>query len=371
MIIGVPREIKNHEYRVGLTPEGASEVIQQGHQVLIETGAGSAIGLNDEDYLAVNAVIVESAKEVFLQSELIVKVKEPQPHECEMLRPGQIIFSFLHLAADLSQAKYLMASGATAIAYETVTSPLGGLPILAPMSEIAGRLSVQKGAYCLECAQGGAGTLLSGVPGVKPAKVCILGGGVVGTSAAKIAMGMGADVTVLDRSIQRLRQLEEIFGSHLTTLYSTKKTLEDEIQCADMVVGAVLVPGAAAPKLITRDMLKTMKPGSVIVDVAIDQGGCFETSQATTHERSTYVVDDVVHYCVSNMPGAVARTSTFALTNTTLPYIQALANKGLSILKKDSHFLAGLNVFDGHIACEPVAKALSLDYKDPNTLRIQ
>jgi len=330
--------------------------------VLIETNAGLAIGLTNEQYLQAGAKVSGSAQEVFAQSELIIKVKEPQANECKMLRPGQLLFTYLHLAADQPQTDLLLASGASCIAYETVTDDHGGLPLLAPMSEVAGRLAPQEGAGCLKKAQGGSGILMGGVPGVAPAHVTVIGGGVVGLNAARIALGMGANVTILDRSLSRLKEIDDLFGDRINTLYSTEETLLDEIKVADMVIGAVLIPGAAAPKLISRNMLKTMKPGSVLVDVAIDQGGCFETSKATTHQDPTFEVDGVIHYCVANMPGAVARTSTFALTNATLPYALQLANKGLDALASNGHLLKGLNVHAGKLTCKAVANAFDYEF---------
>ncbi len=361
MRIGVPKEIKVHEYRVGLVPAGVRELTAAGHQVLIESGAGAGIGVDDAQYRAAGAAIAAHAAEVFQQADMIVKVKEPQARECEMLRSGQVLFTYLHLAADPAQAQGIIKSGATAIAYETVTAPNGSLPLLTPMSEVAGRMSIQVGAASLQKANGGFGVLLGGVPGVAPAKVVILGGGVSGTHAAEMAVGMRADVTIVDRSVNRLRELSALFGSTLRTTYSTTETIEHLVRDADLVVGAVLVAGAAAPKLVTRAMVKTMKPGAVLVDISIDQGGCFETSRATTHADPTFVVDGVIHYCVANMPGAVPRTSTFALTNATLPYVRALADLGWqAALKKDAGLAAGLNVYAGHITHEVVAKALGL-----------
>jgi alanine dehydrogenase len=360
MRIGVPREIKVHEYRVGLVPAGVRELTAAGHEVLVETGAGEGIGLSDAEYRTVGATIAPNAADVFAKAQLIVKVKEPQQAEYQMLRPGQVLFTYLHLAADPAQAQGLMASGATAIAYETVTRN-GLLPLLTPMSEVAGRMSIQVGAACLQKANGGRGVLLGGVPGVPPAKVVILGGGVSGTHAAEMAVGMRADVTVVDRSVDRLRELSSLFGASLRTAYSTAETIERLVREADLVVGAVLIAGAAAPKLVTRAMVSTMQPGSVLVDISIDQGGCFETSHPTTHAQPTFVVDGVVHYCVANMPGAVARTSTFALTNATLPYVRMLADLGWqAALKRDAGFAAGLNVHAGQIMHEAVAQALNL-----------
>jgi len=358
MIVGIPKEIKNHEYRIGMTPAGVRELVSFGHQVLVQTNGGAGIGFCDADYIAAGAEIVASAEEVFARAEMIIKVKEPQPNECKMLREGQLLFTYLHLAPDPEQARLLKASGATAIAYETVTSPRGGLPLLAPMSEVAGRMSIQAGAHHLEKAQGGNGMLLGGVPGVQPAKVCVIGGGVVGTNAARMAAGMGAQVTILDRSIERLHQLDDLFQGRVVGIFSTQDAIEQYALEADLVIGAVLIPGASAPKLITRSHVAAMKPGTVLVDVAIDQGGCFETSRATTHQDPTYVVDDVVHYCVANMPGGVARTSTMALTNATLPYAINLANKGLQALRDDEHLRNGLNVHAGHITFDAVAQAL-------------
>ena len=357
------REIKVHEYRVGLVPAGVRELTAAGHEVLIETGAGEGIGLADAEYRAAGAAIAPNAADVFAKAQLVVKVKEPQPAECQMLRPGQVLFAYLHLAADPAQAHGLMASGATAIAYETVTRNRS-LPLLTPMSEVAGRMSIQVGAACLQKANGGRGVLLGGVPGVPPAKVVILGGGVSGTHAAEMAVGMRADVTVVDRSVDRLRELSSLFGASLRTAYSTAETIERLVREADLVIGAVLIAGAAAPKLVTRAMVATMQPGSVLVDISIDQGGCFETSHATTHAQPTFVVDGVVHYCVANMPGAVARTSTFALTNATLPYVRMLADLGWqAALKQDPGFAAGLNVHAGQITHEAVAQALNLKAK--------
>jgi len=363
MQIGVPKEIKAQEFRVGMTPAGVREVVSAGHTVLIESGAGDAIGFNDDLYRTAGATVAETADQVFAQSELIVKVKEPQPHECRQLRPGQVLFTYLHLAADPQQAQLLMDSGATCIAYETITSPQGGLPLLAPMSLVAGRLSVQAGAHHMEIHQGGNGMLLGGVPGVAAAKVLVLGGGVVGSSAIRVALGMGADVTVLDRSVTRLGELDEQYRGQLRTVFSTAEAIEEYACEADLIIGAVLIPGASAPKLITGDMLHQLKPGTVMVDVAIDQGGCFETSQPTTHADPTYVIDNVVHYCVANMPGAVAKTSTMALTNATLPYVLRLANETPgSALSKDSHLAAGVNITDGKIAHPAVAEALSTHF---------
>ena len=366
MLIGIPREIKNHEYRIGLTPAGARELVSNGHQVLVENGGGDGIGLGNADYEKAGAKILATAQEIFERAEMIVKVKEPQPEECRMLRSGQTLFTYLHLAADPPQTELLMQSGATCIAYETVTDRNGGLPLLAPMSEVAGRMSVQEGAHCLEKAEGGSGVLLGGVPGVEAAKVLVIGGGVVGLNAARIAMGMGAKVTIVDRSLARLTQIDELYGDRLSTLYSTFDTIEQQLASADLVIGAVLIPGAASPKLVTRKMLGVMKPGSVLVDVAIDQGGCFETSHVTTHQDPTYVVDGITHYCVANIPGGVARTSTFALTNATLPYIIELANKGaITALEQNAHLLNGLNVHKGMVTQEAVAQALGYQFIEP------
>jgi alanine dehydrogenase len=363
MRIGVPKEIKNNEFRVGLTPAAVAELVHHGHSVTVETGAGVGSGLSDMEYAAAGARLEASVAEIFAAAEMIVKVKEPQEAERAMLRPGQILFTYLHLAPDLAQTQDLLASGAVCIAYETVTSPQGGLPLLTPMSEVAGRLAPQVGAHALEKAQGGRGVLLGGVPGVAPAEVVILGGGVSGTHAATIALGMGANVTVVDRNAEALRRISAQFGPAVRTIYSTRAAVADLLTHADLVIGAVLIPGAAAPKLIARDMLATMKPGSVIVDIAIDQGGCCETSRPTTHAEPTYVVDGVVHYCVANMPGAVARTSTFALNNATLPFALALADKGWKqALRDDPHLREGLNVCAGKLACAPVAEAHGLAF---------
>ncbi|BEV70998.1 MULTISPECIES: alanine dehydrogenase [unclassified Paludibacterium] len=366
MLIGVPKEIKNHEYRVGLTPSGAREMIAHGHKVLVETQAGLAIGFTDEQYIAAGASIAPSAKAVFDQAEMIIKVKEPQPVECRMLRPGQILFTYLHLAPDPEQTRLLIESGAIAVAYETVTDDRGGLPLLAPMSEVAGRMAIQAGAHALEKAQGGRGVLMGGVPGVAPAKVVVIGGGVVGLNAARMAMGMGADVTILDKSLNRLKEIDMIFEGRIKTLVSNTSNIEEQCEAADLVVGAVLVPGALAPKLVTRPMLKKMLPGAVLVDVAIDQGGCFETSHATTHQEPIYVVDGVVHYCVANMPGGVARTSTLALSNATLPFALELANKGWAgALLDNVHLRNGLNICRGKVTYQAVAKDLGYQYVDP------
>jgi alanine dehydrogenase len=364
MKIGVPKEIKIHEYRVGLVPAGVRELVDAGHQVLVQTGAGAGIGFEDAHYQGAGAAIAQRAEDVFAASELVVKVKEPQLNECRLLRTGQTLFTYLHLAADRDQAQALIASGATAIAYETVTAADGSLPLLTPMSEVAGRMSVQVGANCLQKANGGFGVLLGGVPGVAPAKVVVLGGGVSGTHAAEMAVGLRADVTVVDRSVKRLRELSSIFGSQLKTVYSTAHAIEELVRDADLVIGAVLIAGAAAPKLVTRAMVKSMKPGAVLVDIAIDQGGCFETSRPTTHAEPTFVIDGVIHYCVTNMPGAVPRTSTFALTNATLPYVKALADHGWrAAIAKDAGLAQGLNVHAGQVTHEAVASALGLDYR--------
>lgn len=369
MLIGVPKEIKNHEYRVGMTPGSVREVIHAGHQVIVETGAGLGIDCPDAEYEAVGATIVASAPQVFAQAELIVKVKEPQPVECAMLRRGQTLFTYLHLAPDPRQCDLLMRSGCTAIAYETVTDDRGGLPLLAPMSEVAGRMAVQVGAVYLQKAFGGRGVLLGGVPGVLPGKVAILGGGVVGTQAAHMAAGLGADVTLLDRSLHRLRYLDDVFGGRIKTLAANALNTEDAVLAADLVIGAVLVPGAAAPKLVRREHLKRMKKGAVLVDVAIDQGGCFETSRATTHTDPIYEVDGIVHYCVANMPGAVSRTSAFALNNATLPFTLALANQGWqAACRADPHLLAGLNIHDGQVTYQAVAEALNHPYTPASSL---
>jgi alanine dehydrogenase len=364
MRVGVPKEIKVHEYRVGLVPAAVRELVESGHEVLVQTGAAAGIGFADADYQRVGAKIAASAEEVFEKADLIVKVKEPQPQECARLRAGQVLYTYLHLAADKAQAEALQKSGSTCIAYETVTAPDGSLPLLTPMSEVAGRMSVQVGAYCLQKANGGRGILLGGVPGVAPAKVVVLGGGVAGTNAVEMAVGLRADVTVVDRSVKRLRELSSIFGPSLRTEYSTQEHVDALVIDADLVIGAVLIAGAAAPKLVTRDMVRRMKAGAVLVDISIDQGGCFETSRPTTHAEPTYVVDDVIHYCVTNMPGAVPRTSTFALNNATLPFARRLADHGWkAALKADPHLANGLNVHAGHITNEAVANDLGLAYK--------
>jgi len=363
MRIGVPTEIKVHEYRVGLTPTSVRELVHHGHEVCLQAGAGSGIGFDDDAYSAAGASILPDARSVFEAADMIVKVKEPQPAECAMLRPGQILFTYLHLAPDPAQAKALLDSGAIAIAYETVTDDHGGLPLLAPMSEVAGRMAPQAGAHCLEKAAGGRGVLLGGVPGVAPGRVLVIGGGVAGTNAAKIAVGMGAAVTILERSVARIRQLDDLFDARATVLYSTVDAIESLIQQSDLVICAVLLPGAAAPKLISRQMLRTMPDGSVVVDIAIDQGGCLETSRPTTHADPTFVEEGVVHYCVANMPGAVARTSAFALNNATLPFVLALADKGWRrALAEDRHLRNGLNVHQGRITYRAVADALNLPF---------
>ncbi|MBS97943.1 MAG: alanine dehydrogenase [Oceanospirillaceae bacterium] len=361
MRIGVPKEIKVHEYRVGLTPMGVKELIDQGHQVVVQANAGSAIGYEDDAYREAGATIEPQAEKVFRGSEMVVKVKEPQLGECEWLSEGQVLFTYLHLAADRPQTDALLNSGCTAIAYETVEDRQGGLPLLAPMSEVAGRMAVQAGAHCLEREQGGRGVLLSGVPGVTPGRVTIIGGGVVGGQAARIAQGMGAQVTILDKSLPRLRQLDDMFGGRVKTLYSTGENIRQQLTQSDLVIGAVLLPGAKAPKLVSRDMLGLMPAGAVLVDVAIDQGGCFETSRPTTHAEPIYEVDGIIHYCVANMPGAVARTATQSLTNATLPYVEALANKGWrSALAQVQGLAPGLNVHAGELYCQGVAEAFDM-----------
>lgn len=366
MLIGVPKEIKNHEYRVGLTPSSVAELVRCGHKVIVERNAGDAIDFSDEQYQQVGAEIVKSAEAIYDRSEMIIKVKEPQHNECKMLREGQILYTYLHLAPDPNQAQLLVESGATCVAYETVTDASGGLPLLAPMSEVAGRMSVQAGAHHLEKAQGGRGVLLGGVPGVAPAKVLIIGGGVVGDNAAKMAVGMGAEVTILDRSISRLRELDNDFEGRARCVYSTAAVIEEYALEADLIIGAVLIPGAAAPKLLTEELVGRMKKGSVVVDVAIDQGGCFETSRATTHQQPTYKVGDVVHYCVANMPGAVARTSTIALNNVTLPYALALAENPVNSLYRDKHLQNGLNIHKGKVTYKAVADALGYSFVPPD-----
>lgn len=363
MRVGVPTEIKNHEYRVGLTPGAVREYVAHGHSVLVQAGAGAGIGASDEAYEKAGAQIAPDADAVFAASDMIVKVKEPQPSETARLREGQILFTYLHLAPDPTQTKGLVDSGCTAVAYETVTDANGGLPLLAPMSEVAGRLSIEAAGTALRRHSGGLGLLIGGVPGVAPSRIVVIGGGVVGTHAARMAVGLGAEVTIIDRSIPRLRQLDELFGGRVRTRVSTLDAIEQEIIAADAVIGAVLVPGASAPKLVTRDMLAMMKPRSVLVDVAIDQGGCFETSHATTHDQPTYEVDGIIHYCVANMPGAVPLTSSHALNNATLPYGLALADKGLEAIRSDKGLLAGLNVHRGTITNPAVAQSLQIDWK--------
>lgn len=371
MIVGVPKEIKNHEYRVGLTPPSVRELSSRGHQVLIQKNAGSEIGLFDEQYVAAGAEIVETAKEIFARADMVVKVKEPQPGECAMLGEGQILYTYLHLAPDPDQTAALVKSGAVCIAYETITGAGGGLPLLAPMSEVAGRMAIQAGATHLEKSKGGMGLLLGGVPGVAAGHIVIIGAGVVGTNAMQMAIGTGARVTVLDKSIDRLRQLDLIYGNRISTQYSNAQSIEEAVLSADLVVGGVLVPGAAAPKLVTREMISRMKPGAVVVDVAIDQGGCFETSYATTHADPTFIVDGVVHYCVANMPGAVARTSTFALNNATIGHAIALAGKGWQkALSDDPHLRAGLNVCKGKVTYAAIAQALGYDYVPADSLLV-
>ncbi|MDJ0947161.1 MAG: alanine dehydrogenase [Kiloniellales bacterium] len=366
MLVGVPKEVKTHEYRVGLVPASVRELVHHGHQVLVETEAGAGIGFTDDDYRAAGAEIAGDAGEVFAKAEMVVKVKEPQPAEYARLRENQVLFTYLHLAPDEAQTKGLVESGCIAVAYETVTNNQGGLPLLSPMSEVAGRMSVQVGAHCLEKEQGGSGMLLGGVPGVAASRVVIIGGGVSGTNAARMAMGMEAHVTVIDKSLERLYALDLQFGPMLNTIYSTVDAIETHVIGADLVIGAVLVPGAAAPKLVTREMIRRMRPGSVLVDIAIDQGGCFETSRGTTHAEPTYVEEGCVHYCVTNMPGAVARTSTFALNNATLPFALALANKGArQALHDDHHLKQGLNVALGKVTYKAVAEAHGLAYSAP------
>lgn len=363
MKIGVPKEVKSEEYRVGLTPASAQELALHGHVVMVETNAGSGIGFTDDDYAATGAIIAKSAKEVYEFAEMIVKVKEPQQSEYNLLHEQQILFTYLHLAPDPTQAQALIDSKCVAIAYETVTGP-HGLPLLTPMSQVAGRFSIQAGARCLEKSAGGSGILLSGVPGVSAGKVTVIGGGVVGTNAIGIAMGIEAQVTVIDKSLKRLQELDFQFGGRLNTVFATAASIEEYVIDSDLVVGAVLIPGKAAPKLVTQAMLEKMRPGSVVVDVAIDQGGCFETSRPTTHSQPTYRVNDVVHYCVANMPGAVPRTSTLALNNATLPFVIDLANKGYKkAMRDDPHLLMGLNVHSGFITHEGVAADLGFAYQ--------
>ncbi len=367
MLVGVPKEIKVHEYRVGLTPSSVRELVAHGHKVVVQASAGAAIGLTDDMYRAAGADIAATAADVVARADMVVKVKEPQAPEIAMLRPGQLLFTYLHLAPDPEQTTGLLKSDCVAIAYETVTDARGGLPLLAPMSEVAGRMSIQAGAHCLEMEQGGRGMLLGGVPGVPAAKVVIIGGGVVGANAARMAMGLEAHVTVIDRSLPRLAELDLQFGAMLNTVYSTIDAIEEQVLTADLVVGAVLLPGAAAPKLISESMVRRMKKGSVIVDVAIDQGGCAETAHATTHAQPTYKVHDVVHYCVANMPGAVARTSTFALNNATLPFTLALADKGYArACRENPHLLAGLNIHRGALTYQAVAEAQKRQFTPPD-----
>jgi alanine dehydrogenase len=371
MLIGVPKEIKPQEYRVGLVPEAAAEYVRHGHSVVVEQGAGLGAGLSDQTYRQAGASIARSAEDVFTQADMIVKVKEPQPQEWARLRAGQILFTYLHLASDPEQAEGLIASGCTAVAYETVTDATGRLPLLAPMSEVAGRLSIEAAAFALRKPAGGKGKLLGGVPGVPPARVVVLGGGVVGTQAARMAAGLGAEVTVIDRSLQRLRELDDVFAGRVTTLYSTAASIDRAIRDADVVVGAVLIPGASAPKLVSRTQLSTLEEATVLVDVAIDQGGCFETSHPTTHDDPTYVVNGVIHYCVANMPGSVPRTSSYALNNATLPYGLQLADNGLEALESDAHLRNGLNVHRGEITNLAVAQSLNRDFTEPaDALRV-
>ncbi len=366
MRIGVPKEIKVHEYRVGLVPASVRELIHNGHEVVVEQNAGAGVGFEDSDFATIGVEILPTAADVFETADMIIKVKEPQTSEISMLRQDQVLFTYLHLAAEPEQTQGLVDSGCVAIAYETVTDDQGGLPLLAPMSEVAGRMSIQVGALCLEKEKGGKGILLGGVPGVPVAKVVVLGGGVVGTNAARMAMGLEASVTVIDKSLPRLNELDMQFGPTLNTIYATMETIEQYVIGADLVIGAVLIPGATAPRLVTKDMIKQMQKGSVVVDVAIDQGGCFETSKPTTHADPTYIVDDVVHYCVTNMPGAVARTSARALNNATLPFVIDLANKGYQrALKDDPHLMNGLNIHKGHVTYEAVAHDLGLEYVPP------
>ena len=371
MRVGLPSEIKVHEYRVGLTPGAVREYVAHGHQVVVQSGAGASIMTSDDAYRAAGAEIAATAAEIFAGCDMIVKVKEPQPSEWVQLRRGQLLFTYLHLAPDPEQAKGLIASGCTAIAYETVTDDRGTLPLLAPMSEVAGRLAIEAAGQAMRRSEGGAGILLGGVPGVPAGRVTVLGGGVVGTHAARMAVGLGAEVTIIDRSIPRLRQLDEMFNGRVRTRYSTLETIDHEVSIADAVIGAVLIPGASAPRLVTREMLKHMKPGSVLVDVAIDQGGCFETSRPTTHADPTYVVDGIIHYCVANMPGAVPQTSAAALNNATLPYGLALANNGAAALESSTEtgrgLLAGLNVHEGKVTSQAVAESLNLEFVAPAT----
>ncbi len=369
MLVGIPKEIKNHEYRVGLLPAGVRELVHHGHQVIVEKDAGGGVGFDDAAYEKAGASVLSAPEEIFARAELLVKVKEPQASERAMLREAQTLFTYLHLAPDLPQTKELLQSGATCIAYETVTDAQGRLPLLAPMSEVAGRMSVQAGAMCLEKSHGGSGILLGGVPGTHQARVLVIGGGVVGQNAAQMAVGMGARVTIIDRSLNVLKSLDQHFGNRVQTLYSTHDAIIEETQKADLVIGAALVPGAAAPKLVTKAMLKKMRPGSVMVDVAIDQGGCFETSRATTHDDPIYLVDGIVHYCVANMPGAVAKTSTAALSNTTLPFVLELANRGVEVALVANRYLRqGLNVYRGHVTHPLVSEAHNMEYRPPESL---
>ena len=364
MIIGVPKEIKNHEYRVGLTPEGVHELHCQGHRVLIEANAGLAIGLTNALYQQAGADIIDSAETIYARAEMIIKVKEPQKQERQWLQPGQILFTYLHLAADKELTQDLIESGATCIAYETVTDHNGGLPLLAPMSEVAGRMAIQAGMRALENPQGGRGILLGGVPGTAAARVVVLGGGVAGEQAARMAIGLGADTTVIDNSLSRLRQLDAHFGPQMKTLFSTQSAIQSAVSDADLIIGAVLIPGAKAPKLITKAMLSDMKPGTVLVDIAIDQGGCFETSKPTTHDNPTFIERGIIHYCVTNMPGAVAQTATYALTNATHPFVLALADKGIGeALRTDAYLRAGVAIYQGKLTHEAVAKAHDYDYQ--------
>ena len=365
MLIGVPREIKNHEYRVGLRPASVKELVLRGHQVMVENNAGAAVDFPNEMYIQAGASIAETAEQVYREADMIAKVKEPQFAECEMLREGQLLYAYLHLAADPKQAELLVLSGATCVAYETVTDNHGRLPLLAPMSEVAGRMSVQAGIHHLENTQGGRGLLLGGAPGVAPAKVLIIGGGVVGENAAKIAVGLGADVTIMDSSVDRLRDLERLFSGRARCVYSTSASIEEYALDTDLLIGAVLIPGGAAPKLVSRDLIAKMKKGAVVVDVAIDQGGCFETSWPTTHEEPTYIVDDVIHYCVANMPGGVARTATMALTNVNLPLLLQLADDPIGALMKNENLRNGLNIHKGKVTHQAVARALGYEYTDP------
>ncbi len=363
MRIGVPKEIKRFEYRVGLVPQGVRDLTSQGHEVIVQRDAGEGVGISANDYIEAGARVVDSIEEVYSQAEMIVKVKEPQPEEYGLLRSDHLLFAYLHLAPDPQQTNALIESGCTAIAFETVTDDNGSLPLLSPMSEVAGRLSIQAGAHCLEMAQGGSGTLLGGVPGVERGRVVVIGGGVVGTNAARMAMGLEAHVTVLDKSLKRLQELDFEFGAKLNVIFATNSSIEEYVVNADLVIGAVLVPGKAAPRLLTRSMLQRMRPGSVVVDVAIDQGGCFETSRATSHDNPTFIEEGVVHYCVANMPGAVPRTATFALNNATLPFVIALANKGCKkALLDDPNLMNGLNVYKGKVTCSGVAEDQGLEY---------